>query len=179
MSALNVQKAPSQDEMDGLMEFARQLAQASGEIIRRYYRSDYTVETKSDDSPVTVADREAEEVMRELIGRKFPDHGVFGEEYGKHLPNAAYQWVLDPIDGTKNFVAGGYLFGTLIALLRDGQPIVGVINQPILGDLLIGNRAGAWLNDRPVHVRVRPRRRCDSAQYAALECGKLSEWCGI
>ncbi len=163
MSALNVQKMPSHGEMGGLMDFARQLAQASGEIIRRYYRSDYKVETKSDDSPVTVADREAEEVMRELIGRKFPDHGVFGEEYGKHLPDAAYQWVLDPIDGTKNFVAGGYLFGTLIALLRDGQPIVGVINQPILGDLLIGNRAGAWLNDRPVHVRA-----CDRVDDAIL-----------
>ena len=148
-------------EVGELMAFARRLAEASGDVIRRYYRADYAVETKADATPVTIADRQAEEVMRELIAREYPDHGVFGEEYGQHLPDAQYRWVLDPIDGTKNFVAGGYLFGTLIALLKDGRPMVGVINQPILNDFLIGNGTGAWLNERP--VRVRPCARLEDA----------------
>ncbi|MCB0046838.1 MAG: inositol monophosphatase family protein [Caldilineaceae bacterium] len=154
---------PVQDDLAEFTTFARLLAQESGAVIRRYFRADYTVETKADATPVTIADRQAEETMRVLIDREFPDHGVFGEEFGHHQPDAAYQWVLDPIDGTKNFVAGSYLFGTLIALLHDGRPILGVINQPLLNDFLLGDGAGAWLNDRPVHVRA-----CDRLEGAVL-----------
>ena len=134
--------------------FARLLADESAAIIRRYFRADYVVESKEDQTPVTIADRSAEERMRELIAREFPDHGVLGEEFGHDRPDARYQWVLDPIDGTKNFVAGSYLFGTLIALLKDGRPILGVINQPLVNDFLIGDGSGAWLNERPVHTRA-------------------------
>src|SRR5690554_1457927 len=89
--------------------FAKRLADASAEIIRRWFRAGYEVELKADQSPVTIADRGAEECMRAMIMREFPHHGIMGEEYGHHNPDAEYQWVLDPIDGTKAFVSGSYL----------------------------------------------------------------------
>lgn len=156
---------PAVDEpaLQRYMDFARVLADESAALIRRYFRADYTVETKADESPVTIADRGAEALMRELIMREFPDHGVQGEEFGGHQPDARHQWVLDPIDGTKAFVSGSYLFGTLIALLRDGRPILGVINQPLLNDFLIGNGEQTWLNGQPVRVRA-----CDRIEDAIL-----------
>ena len=145
------------------MEFARHLADISAAVIRPYFRGDYQVNLKSDRSPVTIADMQAEQVMREAIMTAFPDHGILGEEFGHHQPDAEYQWVLDPIDGTKSFVSGSYLFGTLIALTRNGRPLLGVINQPLLGDYLVGDGQGAWLNGRPVHVRA-----CDRVEDALL-----------
>jgi len=138
---------------DALFVFARELADASAAIIQCYFRQNYQVDLKEDESPVTVADREAEEIMRAMIMKAYPEHGIFGEEHGRYQPDAHYQWVLDPIDGTKAFVAGSYLFGTLIALMEDGRPILGVIHQPLLDDCLIGNGEGAWLNGEQVHVR--------------------------
>lgn len=134
--------------------FARYLAGLSAAVIKPYFRASIDVEWKADLSPVTIADRKAEEVMREAILHEFPDHGVLGEEFGHDNPGAAYQWVLDPIDGTKSFISGSYLFGTLIALVLDGRPLVGVINHPVFDDFLAGDGASAWLNDRPVHVRT-------------------------
>jgi len=134
------------------MDFARQLAEESGDLIRRYFRTNYDVEQKADTSPVTIADRSAEQHMRRRIQAAYPGHGILGEEYGLYQPDAEYRWVLDPIDGTKNFISHSYLFGTLIALLKDGQPILGVIHQPIARDMLIGDGQNAWLNGRPVQV---------------------------
>ena len=150
-------------EQQELLDFAHLLADASAGVIRHYYRNGYTVETKADASPVTIADRLAEEVMRDLIARRYPDHGVLGEEYGSHQPDAPYRWVLDPIDGTKAFVSGTYLFGTLIALLKEGRPALGVIHQPILQDFLVGTGEGAWLNGRPVHTAA-----CERIEDAIL-----------
>lgn len=146
-----------------LIPFARQLADASASIIRQWFRADYIVELKADLSPVTIADRGAEEAMRALIMTKFPDHGIMGEEFGQHNPGADYQWVLDPIDGTKAFVSGSYLFGTLIALLHQGHPILGVIHHPLLNDFLVGDGRQTWLNDRRIQVRA-----CHSIQDAIL-----------
>lgn len=140
------------DEQKELLGFTRLLADASAGVIRHYYRNGYEVETKADESPVTAADRLAEQVMRDLIERTYPDHGILGEEFGDLRPAARYRWVLDPIDGTKAFVSGTYLFGTLIALLKDGRPALGVINQPILGDYLVGTGAETWLNGRRVQT---------------------------
>ena len=151
----------SESPYQEFIEFAKQLADESAEIIRRYFRADYQVEFKSDATPVTIADRGAEEVMRTRILQQYPEHGLLGEEFGHTNADAEYQWVLDPIDGTKNFVAGTYLFGTLIALLKNGQPIVGVINQPIVNDFLVGDGSQTWLNERP--VQVRPCERLDQA----------------
>jgi myo-inositol-1(or 4)-monophosphatase len=145
------------------LEFAHHLAQLSAKVIKPYFRSDIAVDLKDDLSPVTIADRQAEEVMRAAIMRDFPDYGILGEEFGHHQPDAAYQWVLDPIDGTKSFISHSYLFGTLIALVAHGKPMVGVINHPILDDFLAGDGRHAWLNGQPVHVRP-----CDRIEDALL-----------
>ncbi len=135
-----------------------ELAQLSGHFIRPFFgRADVEVETKADRTPVTAADRGAEEIMRGLIKRRFPDHGIVGEEFGAERPDAEFVWVLDPIDGTKSFVAGVPLFGTLIGLLHQGKPVLGCIHQPILGQLLLGDNRTAELNGKPVRTRA-PRR---------------------
>lgn len=138
---------------DQLIPFAKELADASAAVIRQYFRTAYEVITKADESPVTIADRRAEEVMRTMIMERFPDHGILGEEHGHYQAAAEYQWVLDPIDGTKAFVSHSYLFGTLIALLKQGRPILGVINHPLLNDFLVGMGGQTWLNGQRVHVR--------------------------
>ncbi len=140
-------------EMKEWRAFARHLADISASIIKPYFRTDFQVDLKADLSPVTIADMKAEETMRETIMRAYPDHGILGEEFGHHQPDASYQWVLDPIDGTKSFITHSYLFGTLIALVKNGKPILGVINHPIFADFLIGDGHQAHLNDRQVHVR--------------------------
>ena len=120
------------------IDFAERLADASGVVARRYFRSGLAVEDKPDRSPVTLADREAETVLRERIAEAYPDHGVVGEEQGQDRPGAEFVWVVDPIDGTKRFITGNPLFGTLIALLRVGVPILGVIDLPALGERWLG-----------------------------------------
>ena len=139
--------------MQEFVDFSKALASASGDIITSYFRSDFAVETKSDESPVTIADKQAEEIMREMIMKEYPAHGIIGEEFGKYNEDAEYQWVLDPIDGTKSFVSGTFLFGTLIGLMKDGQPIVGTIHHPLTSHLLIGTGDETRLNGELVKVR--------------------------
>jgi inositol-phosphate phosphatase/L-galactose 1-phosphate phosphatase/histidinol-phosphatase len=136
------------------IELAEQLADASAEVIRGYFRRPLQVDDKADASPVTIADRAAEQVMRALIQQHFPEHGIYGEETGVTASDAEYVWVLDPIDGTKSFITGKATFGTLIALLHHGQPVLGVINQPILRERWLG-AAGlpATLNGETVVTR--------------------------
>ncbi|MBC7369182.1 MAG: histidinol-phosphatase [Undibacterium sp.] len=138
--------------------FLTELAERSGDFIRPHFADPaLTVETKADASPVTIADRGAEELLRRLIAGKFPTHGVIGEELGSENPDAEFVWVLDPIDGTKSFISGVPLFGTLIALLHDGQPILGCIHQPILRQLMIGDGTTTTLNARAVRCRATTR----------------------
>ena len=125
-------------EVDAAVELAERLADAARPIARRYFRSALTIDDKPDTSPVTAADREIEATLRGMIEEAFPDHGIVGEEHGTVRADAAFVWVIDPIDGTKSFVTGKPLFGTLIALLRDGAPVVGVIEMPALGERWIG-----------------------------------------
>ena len=112
-----------------------------------------SVDDKSDASPVTVADRNAELRLRELIGRKYPSHGILGEEFGSEREGADWVWVLDPIDGTKAFITGCPLFGTLIALLHQGRPVLGAIHQPILKQLCIGDGRETTFNGKRTRVR--------------------------
>ena len=138
--------------------FIAELAERSGNFIRPYFaQPDLVVETKADDSPVTAADRGAEKLLREAIAQRFPSHGVIGEEFGSENPNADFVWVLDPIDGTKSFAAACPLFGTLIALLHQGQPALGVIHLPVLQQLYIGDNSSATLNGKPVRTRATKR----------------------
>jgi myo-inositol-1(or 4)-monophosphatase len=144
--------------------FIRRLAETSGEAILSHYGKQHlATELKADESPVTIADREAEGVMRSLIEKNFPDHGIIGEEYGTVRGESEYVWVLDPIDGTKSFISAVPLFGTLIGLLHQGKPVLGCIHQPVLRQLMIGNGKQTTLNGEPVHVR-----RCPSLTNATL-----------
>lgn len=117
---------------------ALRLADAAGAAIRPYFRARFEIETKADDSPVTAADRASEAAMRAIVEAERPTDGIIGEEYGRIREGAARQWVFDPIDGTRAFIAGRPLFGTLIALLEDGVPVLGVIDQTIIGDRWLG-----------------------------------------
>ncbi len=141
---------------------AERVADAAAAVVRSYFRTPIAVEGKPDRSPVTVADREAEVAMRSLISAERPSDGIVGEEYGSERPDAEYVWVLDPIDGTKAFVSGKPSFGTLVALLHRGAPVLGIIDQPITHERWVGittGTAGALttLNGEPVRVRACPR----------------------
>jgi histidinol phosphatase-like enzyme (inositol monophosphatase family) len=138
--------------------FLAHLASLSSAVIMPHFSDpDLKIELKADQTPVTYADRKAEEVLRAAISRAFPDHGIIGEEFGSDRPDAEYTWVLDPIDGTKTFTAGSPHFGTLICLRRHGMPVWGALHLPALGRLFVGNNETAWCNDRTVRVRHTPR----------------------
>jgi inositol-phosphate phosphatase / L-galactose 1-phosphate phosphatase / histidinol-phosphatase len=143
--------------LDAYLALANELADAAGTAIRPYFRTPLVVDDKADLSPVTVADRAAEETMRRLIAARFPEHGIIGEEYGREREDAEFVWVLDPIDGTKAFISGLPLFGTLIALTQHGKPIVGVIDQPISRERWTGAIGRATtLNGAPLRCRASP-----------------------
>lgn len=143
--------------------FSKVLAAESAKVIKKYFRTDVSIQEKRDSSPVTIADLKSEEIMRNLIMKEFPDHGIHGEEFGKHNPEANFIWMLDPIDGTKSFISGTPLFGTLIALLKNGEPLMGALNMPVSGDFLIGDNKKCLLNDKAVHFRG-----CDKIATATL-----------
>jgi myo-inositol-1(or 4)-monophosphatase len=144
-------------DRNNLIPFLKELAYASAKVINPLFANpDLEVEWKDDDTPVTYADRKAEEVMRELISREFPDHGIIGEEHGEQDAGAEYTWILDPIDGTRSFAAGSPHFGTLICLRHNGKPLWGAIHLSAIGKLYIGDNETCWCNDRPVRVPAPP-----------------------
>ncbi|MDH3690129.1 MAG: histidinol-phosphatase [Gammaproteobacteria bacterium] len=148
------------------IQLAGRLADAARNIVLQHYRTDVAVEVKPDQSPVTAADRDVEAELRRLITAEFPDHGIVGEEYSAYQSEAEYVWVLDPIDGTKAFICGIPVFGTLIGLAQHGKPILGVIDQPVLRERWIGGvDYPTMLNDRP--VRTRACKTWDSATVCA------------
>lgn len=132
---------------------AGQLADAAGAAIRPFFRAPCAQETKADASPVTEADRAAEAAIRRLLAEHRPQDGIIGEEYGREREGVERVWVLDPIDGTRAFIAGRPIFGTLIALLIGGRPVLGVIDQPIGGERWIGSPEGTSFNGSPVRTR--------------------------
>ena len=117
---------------------AEQAADLAGAVIRPLFRSALLVEAKGDASPVTAADQQAEQAIRAFLAERFPDHGIWGEEYGADRPDAEWLWLLDPIDGTRAFVTGRPLFGTLISLLHKGVPVLGLIDQPATRERWVG-----------------------------------------
>jgi histidinol-phosphatase len=135
------------------LEIAIQAARAAEEVIKRYYRSDLGVRIKADQSPVTVADVEAEQAIKSVLQRAFPDYGFHGEETGRHRAEVDHVWLVDPIDGTKSFIRGYPFFSTQIALARGGEIILGVSNAPLFDELACAERGGgAFLNGNPVRV---------------------------
>ena len=150
-------------ELNEFKKFAAHLADISGKVIKPFFRTPIAIEQKNDKSPVTIADKNAEEIMRKEIEKEFPEHGIIGEEFGNSKEDAEYKWVLDPIDGTKSFITGIATFGTLIALLKNDKPILGIINQPIINEFLMGDGEIAELNG--VNVKVRG---CEDLSEAVL-----------
>ena len=135
-------------------DVAGRLADTAARIAMKYFRRDLAVDDKTDLSPVTGADREAEAAMRDILRAAFPEHGIYGEELGKVRIDAEYVWVLDPIDGTQSFVTGKPLFGTLIALTRRGVPVLGVMDAPALNERWIGIAGRpTTFNGAPARVR--------------------------
>lgn len=142
--------APPTEEFS---RFAERLARSAGEKIRGYFQKELVISRKADRSIVTQADREAETLMRDMIRREYPTHGIVGEEFGRENDSAEFVWVLDPIDGTISFAHGSPLFATLIAVLSAGQPLLGVIYNPVLDELCMGDGTSTTLNGAPANVR--------------------------
>ncbi len=139
--------------MHSPLDIAREAARAAETIIRQHYRQQLTVDFKADHSPVTLADHEAEQAIKQIIQRAFPDHGFYGEESGAENTDAEYLWLVDPIDGTKSFVRQYPFFSTQIALLHRGEIILGVSNAPLFEELAWAERGqGAYLNGQRLHV---------------------------
>ena len=134
----------------------QRLADEAAEVVRPFFRRQLAIEDKADHSPVTAADRAVEAAIRRILERDRPEDGLFGEEYGVAPGRSARTWVIDPIDGTRGFIAGRPLFGTLLALVEQGRPVLGVISAPMAGDRWLGCTVGrphATLNGRPIKVR--------------------------
>ncbi len=140
-------------ELNEYKNFIKAVTLESGKIIKKYFRTNISIDTKEDNTQVTIADIATEELIRKMIEKEFPDHGIIGEEFGTINESAEYKWVIDPIDGTISFICGAITFGTLISLLKNGEPILGVFHQPILDELLIGDNKITQLND--VNVKVK------------------------
>jgi inositol-phosphate phosphatase/L-galactose 1-phosphate phosphatase/histidinol-phosphatase len=124
--------------LDELISFANYLADESTKIIKQYFRNPLKIDEKEDESPVTIADKKTELKIRNLIEIKYPNHGILGEEFEDSNIDSEYLWVIDPIDGTRSFIAGHKDFGTLIALLHNNMPVIGIINCPIHEERWIG-----------------------------------------
>jgi myo-inositol-1(or 4)-monophosphatase len=152
-------------DLEQRLQFALDAAQAVQPLILQHYQSaDLDVEHKSDHSPVTVADRGAEQAIRERLADAFPEDSVFGEEFGEAHGSSDYRWVLDPIDGTKAFVAGVPLFGTMIGLEREGRCVLGVVRFPALDEVVYAREGGgAWQT-----TRNRPARKVRVSQTGSL-----------
>ncbi|MBI3708725.1 MAG: histidinol-phosphatase [Proteobacteria bacterium] len=153
-------------DIDACLALAVRLADVAGAIAMRHFRTAVAVDDKPDTSPVTIADRQAEQAMRALIAKDFPEHGLIGEEFGADRGDAEFVWVLDPIDGTKSFITGRPLFGSLIALCRAGRPILGVIDCPAARERWVGAEG------RPTTHQGRAVRTsaCPRLAQAALLC---------
>ena len=148
------QPAVGDERLNALVEFAGLLADEARRVTTKYFRTPVAAEIKPDASPVSIADREVEAVIRSMIEEAYPDHGIFGEEEAPVRIDARYVWVVDPIDGTKSFLIGKPLFGTLIGLLRDGNPVAGIIDHPALDERWTGARGRATtFNGAPVLSR--------------------------
>lgn len=146
------------------LPLANRLADRAGAILRHYFRRPLEVELKPDASPVSLADREVEEALRRELASEVPDHGVLGEEGENRASASEWMWVLDPIDGTRNFLAGVPLFTTLIALCHEGRPVLGVIDQPVLKERWVGVAGGETRRASiPVHSR-----RCEALKKAVI-----------
>jgi len=149
---------------DSLRKAAVEIAGIGGDSTLKFFKQSYDLEFKKDNSPVTSADRNAEKLMRNAIKSRFPTHGIIGEEFGKENEDAEFVWVLDPIDGTRSFIHGVPFYTTLIGILVNGKPEVGVIYAPALNEMVsAATGTGCYLNREKVSVR-----NCESLENATF-----------
>lgn len=172
------QSTPRESEITARLELARNAALEAGQLTLRYFQSDdLAVERKADDSPVTVADRGAEQLLRDRIARQFAADGILGEEFGETPGASGYRWILDPIDGTKSFISGVPLYGTMVAVERDGQALLGVVYIPGLDECIhaaIGQGAWHQRGQGPLkRARVSSRDQLSDAVVCSSDGGAL------
>ena len=152
------------------LQVALEAVQAAEKIINQYYLSDIQVDVKADQSPVTIADQKAEEIIRTIIRKYYPDHSILGEEEGKTDKHSEYVWIIDPIDGTKNYTRQIPLFATQLALMKNKEIILGVSNAPVLGELIYAQKGkGAFANGKQIFVS-----KIDVIGESFLSYGSLS-----
>lgn len=156
-------------DIDAFIAAAQAAADAAGAVVRPYFRSGLGADLKGDASPVTEADRNAELAMRTALAERFPQHGILGEEFGLERPESRWRWVLDPIDGTRAFITGRPVFGTLVALLDGARPVVGVIDQPVTGERWLGAAGRHTRFSGPFGGRAGCR-ACPELSRAELSC---------
>ncbi|MEX2353778.1 MAG: histidinol-phosphatase [Gammaproteobacteria bacterium] len=153
-----------------LLDFAVSIAEASGRIARKYFRSASPVANKSaaDFDPVTEADRNIEAFLLKKIHASYPGHGVIGEEHGS-VDGNSYTWILDPIDGTRGFISGSPMWGTLVGLMKDSVPLIGVMHQPIVRETFFADKKGTWLK-RGKSIASVSTRSVSALEQAVLYC---------
>ncbi len=147
-------------EIDDYLAFGHEVLVAAGTIAASHFRRGGASGNKKGEGgfdPVTEADRGVEARVRERLGARFPDHGIVGEEYGTTTGSSAWSWIVDPIDGTRAFIMGLPVWGCLLGLLRDGEPVGGLMHQPVLGETFSGNGEGAWIDRGGTRRRIRVR----------------------
>jgi inositol-phosphate phosphatase/L-galactose 1-phosphate phosphatase/histidinol-phosphatase len=166
--------AGAENNVSDIAQFASSLTRISRPIIETWFRHLPYVERKEDSSPVTIADKNVEASLRKAIAETFPSHAIIGEEEGSAVGSSAYTWVIDPIDGTRAFSCGNPLFGTLIAVLHEAKPVIGVIDLPMLGTTWLGVRGEATLlNGKP--VRAAQTHNLADARIATTSASALAE----
>jgi myo-inositol-1(or 4)-monophosphatase len=162
-------------EIVELEDFALELAHTAGGIAQAHFRQPVTVENKSSSSfdPVTNADRAIERVLRSAIVARYPDHGIVAEEEGERIGTGGYTWFIDPIDGTRAFVTGSPLWGTLIGLVHGQKPLFGLLAQPVLEEVFFAGPSGSWLikAERRDRLRSRPCKSLETAMLASTHPG--------
>ena len=154
---------------DAALAAAVDAARAAGRVALKYYHGGFEIVLKPDATPVTQADREAERTIVEILGRTFPEHGFLGEEFGSS-GKADTRWIIDPIDGTKNFVRHIPIWATLIALEEHGEITVGVIHNPVTGDLYTARRGGGRVPERRAHPHLGRRRHEPGSIFCTPGC---------
>ena len=164
------------NDMDGagfvnaFLETAIAAVESAAVPIMKYFEGRFEVEIKADMTPVTVADREAEQAIRAVLRQAYPDHGIYGEEFGASDQDSDYLWLIDPIDGTKGFVRGYGMFSTQLALMHRGELILGVSNAPAMGEMAWASLGeGAWLNGERLQVS-----EVNSVRDASISTGNLA-----
>ncbi len=154
-----------------LLDFAHTLADQAGPVVMRHFRKQISVDNKETGGsfdPVTEADKGAEKTIAKALRARFPDHGLIGEEHGNYNETARYRWVVDPIDGTRSFIMGSPLWGTLIGLLDGDQPLLGLMDQPYTGERFWSDRKAAYARDVAGNVKKLKTRPCSEIAEATL-----------